>query len=405
MKAFSRFAKTWNPGRGNFTLSRPTSNRGDNGLAEVAAQLLAQAPQAEEENGLAKGIGAGLGKMGMGIAKNLMSDSGDSSGDIPDSIPMGERSSLLGNDIHGGASAREKYGTPGLMPDNKYVAPSAAHPAGSSFDALLARGRGEINARENKDWTGKDRDKDHNFWDVLKTAGIGALKGGASADPRGGLGAILGGMLGGAGAGAGMGIADRNADEKIINEAKLQKAYGNLARTQEAQSNDLANAYKNKQIQDIDRREIDRIEDNRRLGDKAQADAARDRAKLDLQNRTFDWKREDRDKYFELEYLKEEARKNKDEKGYALNVRRQEEIERRNRKTEGQTDRRLGQADTRLGQTAGNAEARDGTQAASVINSIRTQGEQNGKTPEEIEQRIQQYLNTLPARVKKALGN
>lgn len=63
---------------------------------------------------------------------------------------------------------------------------------------------------QNKDWKGKDRDKDHNWWDSVKTGLLGAGKGFL----QGGLGgAIIGG-----GAGAIRGALDRNADEKFINE-------------------------------------------------------------------------------------------------------------------------------------------------------------------------------------------
>lgn len=75
---------------------------------------------------------------------------------------------------------------------------------------------------------GKDRDKDHNWWDVLKSAGFGALRGLAT----GGLGgALAGGVTGAIG-----GAADRNADEKMKDQMfvlpRLQRRLG-VAREQE----------------------------------------------------------------------------------------------------------------------------------------------------------------------------
>ena len=73
---------------------------------------------------------------------------------------------------------------------------------------------------QNKDWKGKDRDKDHNWWDSVKSgllgAGMGFLRGGLG-------GAIVGGVSGGI-----HGAVDRNADEKFINNnftlPRLQQA-------------------------------------------------------------------------------------------------------------------------------------------------------------------------------------
>ncbi|HEX8638607.1 MAG TPA: hypothetical protein VF692_11130, partial [Pyrinomonadaceae bacterium] len=84
----------------------------------------------------------------------------------------------------------------------------------------------EIKRRENKDFSikkdeagnvthrGKDRDNDHNWWDVFKNAGLGAMDGLAATGTLSGAaaGAIGGGVQGG---------IDRNADEKRFNNYAL----------------------------------------------------------------------------------------------------------------------------------------------------------------------------------------
>ncbi len=81
----------------------------------------------------------------------------------------------------------------------------------------------------------KDRDSDHNWWDVVKSAGLGFLNGG----------------IGGAVAGGVQGAFDRNADEKMIDRiktARLNETYANQVKREDAK---LGQDYKRAQIENV----------------------------------------------------------------------------------------------------------------------------------------------------------
>lgn len=176
---------------------------------------------------------------------------------------------------------------------------------------------------------GKDYDKDHNWWDVVKGIGIGFTKGG------------LGGAIGG-----GIGAAfDPNYDEKWGNQMQLQglqKQYaGEMGvRKMEDEEKDRAldRDYRQKQIDYLaikpeqQQQEIDRK-------------IAKDKADLDLKVKTLNWKREDRDRYFELEEMKQQARQANDDKKFELAVRKQAEIERANGAKEAVNERKVAVAE------------------------------------------------------------
>lgn len=81
----------------------------------------------------------------------------------------------------------------------------------------------------------KDRDTDHNWWDVVKSAGLGFLNGGIG-------GAIAGGVEG---------AFDRNADEKMIDgikTARLNNTYAEQVKREDAK---LGQDYKQAQIANV----------------------------------------------------------------------------------------------------------------------------------------------------------
>lgn len=190
----------------------------------------------------------------------------------------------------------------------------------------------DFSKTKNEDGTvtyGKDYDKDHNWWDVVKGIGIGFTKGG------------LGGAIGG-----GIGAAfDPNYDEKWGNQMQLQglqKQYaGEMGvRKMEDEEKDRAldRDYRQKQIDYLaikpeqQQQEIDRK-------------IAKDKADLDLKVKTLNWKREDRDRYFELEEMKQQARQANDDKKFELAVRKQAEIERANGAKEAVNERKVAVAE------------------------------------------------------------
>lgn len=82
----------------------------------------------------------------------------------------------------------------------------------------------------------KDRDTDHNWWDVVKSAGLGFA--------HGGLSGAIGGAVGGA--------IDRNFDEKAIDDIKLQSLNDKFANQMKREDAELGREYKRKQIENID---------------------------------------------------------------------------------------------------------------------------------------------------------
>lgn len=96
---------------------------------------------------------------------------------------------------------------------------------------------------------GKDYDKDHDLADPLRSAGLSAL---ATANGGDSLGNTAGRALGGGIAGLIRGIFDRNADEKLGNQMKMEQLIPQVAATQKIEQDkrdsDLAAEYKKAQI-------------------------------------------------------------------------------------------------------------------------------------------------------------
>lgn len=126
-----------------------------------------------------------------------------------------------------------------------------------STPSVAEKLKAELDRRQNKDFKkgGKDRDKDHNVMDVIRSIGLGALKGIASGRGNS-LESILGNALGGAAGGGIAGAVDASADEKMGNEmaiAKLQPQYAQAAKAEaDARESKLAEEWKHKQMSNID---------------------------------------------------------------------------------------------------------------------------------------------------------
>lgn len=247
------------------------------------------------------------------------------------------RPANMAKDMIGGKNGRvEMQGGPELTNPNQVrdarIFPPEQQPP--TIEAKpIDRLRSEIERRENKDFSkgGADYDTDHDWKDVLRAGGLGVAKGLANADPRLPWGTMLGQALGGFGGGAIGGAFDPNADEKLGNELALEQLYPKyeqqFKRTSAETNQRLGEAEKLGRIQD-------RETDNARLGEKAKNDAEIAKRKVDLQEQTLDWKKEDRDRYFELEDIKQKAKDSNNERMYNLAVKRQLELERNNKATE-----------------------------------------------------------------------
>ncbi len=198
------------------------------------AEIIPQLPggQSFQDNG-GEGIGNALGSLLAGFAGNKIK--GAMSKDTP--VENGETPPIIDNEpfargqgMSGGAMTRQER-LQNMPPEAMEAATLIAEPETSDSeptflpkekrpsDALYA----EIERRQNKDFKGKDRDDDHNILDVLRGAGLGALRSLASADPRQGWEGMLGSAVGGAGAGGVGGAIDPNTDERMGNEMNLAK--------------------------------------------------------------------------------------------------------------------------------------------------------------------------------------
>lgn len=151
----------------------------------------------------------------------------------------------------------------------------------SGMGAALAKTKGEINRREGKDFRkgGADYDKDHDFKDVLRSFGIGALQSLAQADPsRESLGMMLGRGLGGGISGGIGGALDRNADEKMGNKIALGNLYQDYAKQLGVQDAELGISKKQKDLEAQDSIIRDRETDNQRQQSELERKIAKDEA-------------------------------------------------------------------------------------------------------------------------------
>ncbi len=149
---------------------------------------------------------------------------------------------------------------------------------GNVTDNILQRTLNEIAGLQNKEYTkGKG-----GFKDILKGLGLGALDAFSKADPRQGLAGMLGAATGGA---AGLGIRsaiDSSADDRFIDERKMNKLYQDAAAQGQIADSEIRR-------QDVLNRGKDRETDNARLQAKLEQQALRDAVKSQLDQDKLDF--------------------------------------------------------------------------------------------------------------------
>lgn len=319
--SLARFGRRWRmganntkPGREGFATAKPQSM--PQGLVAPEDQelsfeeIIPQLPGGQRfQEGGGEGIGNALGSLLAGFAGKGAKDVGNS--EIP--VAMTDRPPEAMHEATHIAEEPATDTTPTFLPKEKR--PS---------DALYA----EIERRQGKDFKGKDRDTDHNILDVLRSAGLGALKSLASADPRQGWEGMLGAAVGGAGAGGVGGAIDPNTDERMGNQMNLAKLLPQYEQQYGMEQQRDKDELQRQQMQAnitgaIERPRIARQESERK--------AAQDARNFEIKERTLNWKKEDRDRYFELENDKLAARERGDEQKAKQFERKQAEIERNNR--------------------------------------------------------------------------
>lgn len=156
---------------------------------------------------------------------------------------------------------------------------------------------------------GKDRDKKWSFMDKVGSALLGFAQGGIP-------GAIQAGT-------------DRNFMEKQGDARQLSKL---LPQIEAARGQEKADqAYTGAEIQ-----QQNVLADNARLTGDLNRKTNKDNRDYDIKTRALDWKKEDRERYYELEDVKLSAKARNDQKTWEAADRKQAEIERHNGVTEKQ---------------------------------------------------------------------
>jgi len=197
-------------------------------------------------------------------------------------------------------------------------------------ESQIANILAEISGIQGKDYGPR---KKGGFKDILASLGLGALQGVANSDPRGGLGAMLGGAIGGGAAGGIGGAVDGSTDNRMRDRLRLDRLYGDYGQASKVADIEQSRKYKQKTIEKMDREEANRVRDDNYRAEK-------DKRDYDLKVKTADWKVEDRAKYWEWEGVKEQARREGKQKDYELAVRKQDEIEAKNKAELDQRERK-----------------------------------------------------------------
>lgn len=233
------------------------------------------------------------------------------------------------------------------------------------------------------------------FLKFLGSAGLGALRGAATGNLAGALGGAIAGTIG---EGVDPNFFRKQGDQ--IKLGQLQPVYeGQVAREKQKQARDLRDA----QIRDSLAKPEDRDEERKR---KKLADDHR----YEMQGKTLDWKKEDREEYYRLEEVKMAAKDKNDERTYNLAERKQKEIERNNKAVITSREKIANEGNkTKIAIAGGNQVAAAGRQdaksadeAAKVLAAIRLNAPQ-GTTEEQIQQKQQAYLGTLRPEIRSKI--
>ena len=199
-------------------------------------------------------------------------------------------------------------------------------------------------------------------------------------------------LLGGTGAGAG--FINKGWNEQRAAEAAIPEPENDVQRTGQMVNQKFA---RDDKTRDNLRQDADLI--RKRNKDIRDAEIRRD---------TLDWKKEDRDRYYDLEQIKQDAREAKDEKTYNLAVQRQEELKRHNLQTEGQAATNEVGRMARAGQTQAGATTRaqinSADKARGVIASIDKMVIAGTVDAADAEAKKAAFLQTLTPEVRKQLG-
>lgn len=151
-------------------------------------------------------------------------------------------------------------------------------PQSSQSENILRQTMQSIADLQNKEYTqGKG-----GFKDILKGLGLGALDAFSKSDPRQGLAGMLGAATGGA---AGLGIRsaiDSSADDRFIDERKMNKLYQDAAAQGQIADSEVRR-------QDVLNRGKDRETDNARLQADLERQAKRDAVKAQLEQDKLDF--------------------------------------------------------------------------------------------------------------------
>lgn len=284
-KILSSFAKHYKPGHGGFALNKPVNSNGvtEQSFSGVQVPMQNQAGSQFIKNADPQTAYRGRMNAVEGNPLNFV-------GDLGTKLLGGQNGRV---ELSGGheplheinpVDQIKQYPDKGQEFDGAYpteMSPAEIAKPMSGMGAALAKTKGEINRREGKDFRkgGADYDKDHDFKDVLRSFGLGALQSLAQADPsRESLGMMLGRGLGGGISGGIGGALDRNADEKMGNKIALGNLYQDYAKQLGVQDAELGISKKQKDLEAQDSIIRDRETDNQRQQSELERKIAKDEA-------------------------------------------------------------------------------------------------------------------------------
>ena len=295
-KILSSFAKHYKPGHGGFALNKPVNSNGvtEQSYAGVQVPMQNQAGSQFIKNADPQTMYRTRMNAVEGNPLNFIGDMGTKLGGgengrveiMAEKLPLGTEKDLTRQPFETvGIDQIKNYpaqgqGFDGAYPTERTPVEMEGQPL-SGLGAALAKTKGEINRREGKDFRkgGADYDKDHDFKDVLRSFGIGALQSLAQADPsRESLGMMLGRGLGGGMSGGIGGALDRNADEKMGNKIALGNLYQDYAKQLGVQDAELGISKKQKDLEAQDSIIRDRETDNQRQQSELERKIAKDEA-------------------------------------------------------------------------------------------------------------------------------
>lgn len=213
------------------------------------------------------------------------------------------------------------------------------------------------------------------------------------------LGALGGGIAGGTYAGFHPQVDEER--QRLYDISRSQQQEQSMAQDQ---MNDARARLINAQADTIP------VDDALKLADmerKRQASAKR----AEIAEKTLDWKKEDRDRYYELEQDKEDAKASNNQRAYDLALRKQVELEKYHKDSIASREKvaqmQVTAANTRSANSIAAANSRstvtNSRQAAATVPYIRNQALLSGATPTEAEQQVKNFINSLPEGIRPSL--